>query len=406
MTKFPINTATGCQLKWTWSTLWLTSGTTASCHRIMPDKISLENFQNFHNTPKKIADRELMLKGEWPTGGCEYCQTIEEAGGKSDRQHHLDWDQITPHELETNPVATVVTPKIVEVFMNNTCNLKCVYCDPGLSSSIQKENNEFGNFNEDGVFIPAFNPVISNRNQYVEEFFKWLENNYMHLERFHLLGGEPFIQPEIDRFLEFWETHHNPNVVINIISNLMIKERTLQKYIDKLSYLIENKYIGDSHITGSLDTWGSAAEYARNGLKLETFENNLLYILKSNIKHAGIYSVITSLTLMDMPKLLDKVREWRAINPDFIFGFQYNTMPARDFLHPRHLGAELWQNTFTEIFQKLGNRDQVEEMHGIKAVIDTGQFDRKEINKLHIYLDELDRRRGTNWREVYPYLNI
>lgn len=404
--KFPINTATGCQLKWTWSTLWLTSGTTASCHRIWPEKIAIEDFQNFHNTPKKIADRKLMLNGQWPKGGCEYCKAIEDAGGKSDRQYHLEWDRITPPELRHNPAATVVTPRIVEVFMNNTCNLKCVYCDPGLSSSIEKENNQFGTFEKNGVEIAAYNPVLSNREQYVKEFFVWLEKNYMHLERLHILGGEPFLQPEIDRFLDFWETHHNPNLVINIISNLMVKERTLQKYIDKLSHLIENKFIGNSHITGSLDTWGAAAEYARNGLKLETFENNLKYILNSNIERVGIYSVITSLTLMDIPQLLDKIREWRAIKPELVYGFQYNTMPTRDFLHPKHFGKELWQKTFEEIFQKMSNDDQVEEMRGIKAVIDTDVVNTDEIAKLHTYLDELDRRRGTNWRTTFPYLNI
>ena len=28
----------------------------------------------------------------------------------------------------------------------------------------------------------------------------------------------------------------------------------------------------------------------------------------------------------------------------------------------------------------------------------------KDMKKLHIYLDELDRRRNTNWREIFPYL--
>ena len=30
----------------------------------------------------------------------------------------------------------------------------------------------------------------------------------------------------------------------------------------------------------------------------------------------------------------------------------------------------------------------------------------KKISELHTYLDELDRRRNTNWRDLFPYLNI
>jgi hypothetical protein len=29
-----------------------------------------------------------------------------------------------------------------------------------------------------------------------------------------------------------------------------------------------------------------------------------------------------------------------------------------------------------------------------------------EIKKLHVYLDELDRRRDTNWRKIFPYLDL
>ena len=244
---FPVKTATGCQAKWTWSTLWLTHGSTASCHRVKHENIALEDFQNFHNTPKKIADRELMLNGEWPQGGCEYCKDIEQAGGQSDRKFYLEVENISPHELETNPVATVVTPKIVEVFLNNTCNLKCVYCDPGLSSSIQKENQEFGNFAVGGVMINDYNPIVPRRVEYVDQFFIWLENNYQHIERFHILGGEPFIQQELERCLTFWETHPNPRVTINVVSNLMIKEKLMIKHIDHLKRLVESNCIGVAH---------------------------------------------------------------------------------------------------------------------------------------------------------------
>ena len=55
--KFPINTATACQSKWTWSTIYLNQLATASCHRVNPVPFELEDFNNFHNIPKKLQDR-------------------------------------------------------------------------------------------------------------------------------------------------------------------------------------------------------------------------------------------------------------------------------------------------------------------------------------------------------------
>jgi len=405
---FPIKTATACQAKWTWSTLWLTHGSTASCHRVNHETISLENFQNFHNTPKKIADRELMLNGDWPTGGCEYCKDIETASGQSDRNFYQVVDNISPPELVTDPTAVVVTPRIVEVFLNNTCNLKCVYCDPGLSSSIQKENHEFGHFSKLGVLISDYDPVVANRAEYVDQFFIWLENNYQHIERFHILGGEPFIQQELERCLTFWETHPNPRVTINIVSNLVVKEKLMIKHIDHLKRLVETECIGRLHITGSIDAWGPGAEFTRYGLDLAQFESNLKYCLSNfagNPKFVvGIFQVVTALTLFETPELLDKVAEWREINPALKYYFQLNTDQNRDFLHPKYFSNEVWAPVFEKIFAKMVSTDPVKELQGIQSLINQHPVTLTEIEKCYIFLDEMDRRRGTNWREIFPYL--
>ena len=64
---FPIHSDTACKLKWTWNTIRLYTGVTSSCHRVTGETVTADNFATFHNTPKKLADRELMLQGQWPT---------------------------------------------------------------------------------------------------------------------------------------------------------------------------------------------------------------------------------------------------------------------------------------------------------------------------------------------------
>jgi hypothetical protein len=51
---FPIKTKTACQLKWNWSTVYLTEGKTASCHRTNHHTFNTDEF-DFHNTPSKIC---------------------------------------------------------------------------------------------------------------------------------------------------------------------------------------------------------------------------------------------------------------------------------------------------------------------------------------------------------------
>ena len=145
---FPIKKGLPCQLKWTHSTVYLTDGESASCHRVQGDPLEMRNGElNFHNLPAKLEARRKMLRGEWPGRGCEHCKHIEEVGGTSDRQIHLHMEGTTaPPELDNDLEAVDVTPRQLEVYWGNTCNQKCIYCKAAYSSQIHQEEKRFGRF--------------------------------------------------------------------------------------------------------------------------------------------------------------------------------------------------------------------------------------------------------------------
>ena len=214
---FPIKTETACQLKWTWSTIQLYDGATNSCHRVGSTLLNPETFNSFHNTPKKLSDRSLMLEGKWPTGGCEYCKNIEHAGGQSDRLFQLQIPNLTPPELDLHPDAIEVTPRILEIYLDNVCNMSCIYCWDGFSNRIHQENKKFGEFFKNGIVIKNQSVKHNHHEQLVQLFWQWMESNSTSLARFHVLGGEPFYQEQFETCLEFLETHHNPEMEFNIV---------------------------------------------------------------------------------------------------------------------------------------------------------------------------------------------
>ena len=57
---FPIQTETACQRKWNWSTLWLTQGHTASCHRVNHVSLPLDEFDNFWFNRGSIHPEEFV----------------------------------------------------------------------------------------------------------------------------------------------------------------------------------------------------------------------------------------------------------------------------------------------------------------------------------------------------------
>jgi len=409
--RFPIKTKTACQSKWTWSTIFLNTLSTASCHRVNPVPFSLEEFDNFHNIPKKLEDRRLMLRGEWPTGGCEYCKHIEDAGGHSDRQHNLEIRGLTPPELLTDPTAVSVSPKIVEIFAQNTCNLSCTYCLPSLSSKIEQENKKFGKFDHGGVVMPVVQiPTLAN--EYFQRFLNWLENNIQTLTRLHLLGGETFIQHDLmTAVLDIIARKPNPQLEFCVFSNMNVPDRYWDQYTGQIHELQRAGNIRYFDLTASIDCWGPEAEYARHGLNLEKFEKRLAWAAEQgDWLRLNINQTVTALTINSMPGLIEKLVQYGKHKHIGHYFEMY--LGPQMFQHPKTFGYSMWKESFDQVFKLLPqDTDQQKEviprMMGLQKYLKSfDQHNWEEVNKLHIFLDELDRRRKTDWRRVFPYLDI
>lgn len=398
---FPIKTETACQLKWAWSTVRLYSGTTSSCHRVQPDSIDADNFANFHNTPKKLRDRALMLNGEWPQGGCEYCKHIEDAGGFSDRKLHLNIPDQTPVELETNPVAINVTPKILEVYFDNVCNMSCLYCWDGFSSKIQQENAKHGRFEKHGVVIDNI-ATRADTTALTSSMWLWMERNHHHLARFNVLGGEPFYQKQFEQCLDFFEHHPSPNLEFNVVSNLMISSDKLRTIIDKIQNLVTSQKIKRFDLTASIDCFGAEQEYVRYGLDLEQWKTNFEFLVNQPWIVLNINQTLSGLTIKTIPEMLTYVNQVKGTRP---VGHYFSTVVmTHEFMHPGIFGHGFFDKDFTEILECIPESTARQYMQGIQMQINAEPRDQNKINQLGIFLDEMDRRRNTNWREVFPWL--
>lgn len=410
--QFPIRTKTSCQSKWTWSTIYLNQLATASCHRVKPVPFKFEEFDNFHNIPKKLEDRRLMLKGEWPTGGCEYCKDIENAGGWSDRLHNLDIPGLTPPELETDPTAISVTPRIIEIFAQNTCNLACVYCNGNLSSKIEQENLKFGKFDSNGVTIPVVTVPTNTTAEYFAKFLLWLESNVQSLVRLHLLGGETFLQHElVGPVLDIIERNPNPNLEFCIFSNLNVPDKYWDLYTGRIKSLYDAGKIKCFDLTASIDCWGPEASYVRSGLNLTKFEQRFAWAAaQGEWLRLNVNQTVTAMTIKTMPDLINMVSKYNK-NKHIGHYFQFYT-GIHMFQHPQNFSYELWEKDFDAIFAAMPTdtvhqREAIPRMIGLqKQLQQQTKHNYKEIQKLHVFLDELDRRRNTNWRTLFSYLDI
>jgi hypothetical protein len=416
---FPIETETSCLLKWAWSTVYLRQGTTSSCHRTDQAPIPTDNVGSFHNLPNKIRAREQMLRGEWPKEGCQYCEKIEKSGGMSDRQYQLhaghDMDR-TPHELFTDPTQTSVVPTILEVYFNNTCNMSCLYCGSHFSSQWAEENRKFGIYNNPKTRV-AFGwdnkQPDMDYDQMLADFWAYLEkdNNYLHIRQYQIAGGEPFYQKEFEQSIDFWEAHPNPELTFNMITNLKVKPEKFQEYINRFERLVGDGKLKRLQISSSLDAWGPQQEYVRWGLDLNEWVENFEYLIDKTFVQQCINSAISPLTIKTMPELIHRLNDWNARKPDgYRITHSFMSVMAPQWMDPAIFGAGVFEEDFEKIIAAMPNHtvhDQVvvDHMAGIGRQIATTPRNVVAIIGLKDYLTEIDRRRGTNWKTLFPWLD-
>lgn len=412
---FPIRQGVACQLKWTWNTLRLSEGTTACCHHVDPIAIDPDRFDDFHNYDQWIDHRRQQLAGEFPQSGCQYCGDIEAVGGVSDRMLHLMEEDVYPPELDHDPLALRVTPRIVEVFINNRCNMSCIYCDESNSSRIAKENQRHGH-TVPGVPYddanPSLNmiPVIDRTRDFpgmLDRFFQYLDRNWMTMRRLNVLGGEPLYQPELPRLLDFIERHRNPDLTVTVVSNLMVSHSVLDQFIQRMQAAVVDRRIRRLDIMASIDCWGPQQEYIRYGLDLDHWQHNFQTLVNHRWIYLNVHNTITSLSIPTLPDLLDFVNQHRHNRRIY---HSFGLVQLRSQLQPGIFGSGFFGPHFQRILDRMPNTDawqqrNIEYMHGIMRVIDAHVEDHQQQQYLVHYLNEIDRRRGLDWRSTFPWLD-
>ena len=418
--QFPIKKGLACQLKWTQSTVYLTDGISASCHKAGFGKyITDHDSINFHNIPNKLEDRRKMLRGEWPGNGCEHCKHIEEAGGESDRTIHLRMEgTAAPPELEKEPEAVAVTPRILEVYWGNTCNQKCIYCAAHYSSQIHQEEKQFGRFDQEGVILDynrfKLNPNIERD---TDLLFGWFENNIQKLHKVIVLGGEPFLQKETFRFIEFLEKGNYPDLTLVFFSNHNIEHERFKGWIKRLQLLQKSGRLDKIQIFFSCDAFGPEGEYVRTGLDLKVALKNFEYILHNTDIEQCINSALTVTAVPGMPEMVRCINKWsREIKPIYwsmTKAANYDS-GSQSFLYPGIFGSRINDWGLSEAVEMFdvntrGYPDSVKVNHKNFMRGNITEFQNRDpdlvrMRQFKIYLNELDRRRGTDWTKIYPQM--
>jgi hypothetical protein len=424
-----------CLAKWHHTTLYLQLGQTHSCYHPPPHEINLKEIKKnpsaLHNTSIKKKERKEMLKGI-QTQGCQYCWNIENMGSDYISDRHIKTASIYTeerfHEVVNGPWNQNVNPEYIEISFGNECNFKCGYCHPKYSSRFYQEINKFGpvetvkNHRCDIDYFKVYDR--EEQNPYVDAWWKWWPELRKTLSILRITGGEPLMHSSTWKLLKSLKTDPMPDLEININSNLGVKSVLVDKMIDIVNYLIENKCIKRFKLFTSIDTWGERAEYIRTGLDLKLWERNLDAYITNTGQPISFMITFNILSVTTFKNLLIKILEWRtkympykkSDRPEIIkfdtpylkepIQYDINILPKQEFMEYMHDSLQfIKENVSDEDFTKFSTveyekfRRVVDYMESTHYDIEVVKQGRKDF---YNWFNALDERRDTNFLETFP----
>jgi len=354
---------TMCLAKWLQVSINLANGTTQSCYHPPIHPVPLlelqENPSALHNTKFKKSERALMLEGKRPSG-CDYCWKVEDAVG-SDGKGHLSDRHYKSSEFWAEPnLENVVefdsdfnvVPTYVEVNFNQACNFKCMYCSPHISTAWEEEIVKYGPYqlehtehnNLKALRSAGYMPIQAAQkdNPYVTAFWKWWPTIYRKLRVFRMTGGEPLMDKNTFKVLDYVNENPHGQLELSITSNMCPPDqKLLDKFIKKVQALEEirtyedkdnfNEFSGNNWYVDkgfkhfwlyvSLDSVGEQAEYMRTGLDYSRMMDNVRSFL--NQTRYTTVSFINTFNILSIPGLkqylqmvLDLRKEFGGLNQE------------------------------------------------------------------------------------------
>ena len=418
-----------CAAKWYNATIWLGSGQTTSCHHPPAHAIDVEDIKRdpaaLHNTQRKKADREMMQKGERPSG-CEYCWKIEDIGRDniSDRVYK---SKIYPIEdlnrAFRTPARENFNLRTLEIAFDRTCQFACSYCNPAFSSTWVNDIKRNGAYTKlvsdgrnhfththDSSQLYKFGEV----NPYVEAFFQWWERDlHQSLQELRITGGEPLMSGETWKLLEWFKNNKGKSQTRLAINSNLGTDVDLDRLLDTIEGLEIDLYTSNESI-------GLQAEYIRDGLVWDDWANNVERLLTSG-KFRGMHVMCTinALCLTTLDQLLECIMNWKLRYGRDAISFTLNILRFPSFQSPLVLPDNLrtvYQQRLVTWLEHWADSEVIEEheVNHTQRLIDyldvvktphSEAFDRpKLLNDFKQFYTQYDQRRGKEFGAAFPEL--
>ncbi len=235
--------------------------------------------------------RDQFSKNERPKQ-CSVCWREEESGSVSMRKHWLS-DHKSIFGWSLDPKIVPKAPTSLDLWLNNTCNLKCRICGPYNSAKWIKEAEDLLN---QKLEDPAFHAAKKFTGENFEILKKWLPT----VQKVNFFGGEPFLGKEQIEILKAIIDYGNPGYT-------EISYTTNGTVINQAAFDVW-KHFKQIHLVFSVDGIGERFHYQRFPGEWSSVLNTIETVKKTEVNKLTML-VNTTISIYSV-YYLDEIVEW------------------------------------------------------------------------------------------------
>lgn len=412
-----------CAAKWLMVTMHFGMGENHSCyhppiHRWNKDEVEKDP-SALHNTAHKIEQRRQMMNGERPSE-CYYCFNMEDINPNavSDRKRFTNepWAIERRKEILSSPFDKPINPSYMEVSFANTCNFACSYCSPGQSSRWEQEIRRLGSYPVDDHTVhqdKMHDMIPEDNNIYIDKFWEWLPDAYKDLRYLRITGGEPLATKNFMKLLDYVANNANPNLTLVVNTNLCVPKMNLDLFFKKATALQEANTIKGLEVYTSIDTWGEQAEYIRDGLNVETWENTVRKVSSTFNVPIRVMVTFGLMSIFNFKHFVNKIREMRNDGIDIMFNCARLVDPKQFDLRILPDSCDKYFEDTNDLFKRYDNTLPNVERETWQMVYDFWKSRKETMNEtdrayrteqFEKFVNEYDKRREKNFSETFPEL--
>jgi hypothetical protein len=285
-------------------------------------------------------------------------------------------------------------------------------------------SGKFNSLDPNQMLIPH-----KDENPYVDAFWKWWPTAYRELEHFRITGGEPLLNKNTFKILDYIIENPNPNLDFSINSNMCPPSDILDKFIEKIKIIVLENKVKRFYIFTSAEAYGAQAEYIRDGMDYNLWISNIEKML-TEIPGLSfiIMSTYNALSVPSYSRFLEDVimLKRKYFRPQFKFTSVLLDIPY--LRYPPHQSifvlteefAQTMHDHVTFMYAYLGSKElegsanrgfhphEAERMKRIyEMFLNHPKGNNEADNNIRrkdfaIFVDEHDRRRGTNFLKTFP----